>query len=180
MKKIKILILNVFLALFVVVPLQAQDMSNDFRSFFDQQFSYATRILDLAKATPADKFSWRPEEGVRSVGEVYIHIAQANYFVLSSLGINPPEGVNPQNMGSITGKDEVVAAFEESVDYVKSSVRDLPDSKLSETVDLFGRTITGQGALIFILQHTSEHGGQSIAYARTNGITPPWSEGGGM
>jgi uncharacterized damage-inducible protein DinB len=57
-----------------------------------------------------------------------------------------------------------------------AAVKDMPEEKLSETVELFGRTLNGEGVLVFILNHTSEHVGQSIAYARMNNMTPPWSE----
>jgi uncharacterized damage-inducible protein DinB len=30
--------------------------------------------------------------------------------------------------------------------------------------------------MIFILRHLGEHLGQSIAYARMNGVVPPWTE----
>lgn len=173
MKKTTIFVLSIVLVLLSVFSLKAQD-SGDIKNLFDQQFSYATRILDLAKETPAETYSWSPAEGVRSMGEVYTHIAQANYMMIGAFGISAP--VDVQSLGSLTDKDEIVAAFEQSNEFVKSSVADLSDEQLAETYELFGRTINGEGILVFILSHTSEHGGQVIAYARMNDITPPWSE----
>lgn len=173
MKKITLFILAIVLALLSTISLKAQDSTN-IKSLFDQQFTYASRILDLAKETPADTYSWSPAEGVRSVGEVYTHIAQANYMVVGTFGISAP--VDVQSLGSLTDKDEIVAALEQSNEFVKTSVSGLSDEQLAETYELFGRTINGEGLLVFILNHMSEHVGQAIAYARMNNITPPWSE----
>lgn len=166
-------IVSIFLILLLAVQTQAQD---GMKALFDGQFNYASRILELAEAMPAETYSWRPEENVRSVGEVYTHIAQANYMMLNSLGVSAPEGVDVEAIGSLTEKDEIVQALGESITFVLAAVKDLPEEKLSESVELFGRTTTGEGVLVFILNHTSEHIGQSIAYARMNNVTPPWSE----
>lgn len=171
MKKISFLFISLFLILLMVFPAQAQ---NEMKSLFDQQFNYASRVAQLAEAMPADTYDWSPEEGVRSVGEVYTHIAQANYMMLGTFGIEPP--VDVEGIGSLTDKDEIVAALNESNEFVLSAVADLSNEQLSETYELFGRTLNGEGVLVFILNHTSEHVGQSIAYARSNGVTPPWSE----
>lgn len=173
MRKLSGLFIGTFLVLLLAVPMQAQ---NDMKGLFDGQFTYASRVLELAEAMPADTYSWRPDDDVRSVGEVYTHIVQANYMMLNSLGISAPEGVDVQAIGSLTDKDDIVQALTESNDFVLDAVRDLSEEKLSETVELFGRTLNGEGVLVFILNHMSEHVGQSIAYARMNNVTPPWSE----
>ncbi|SMO51235.1 DinB family protein [Gracilimonas mengyeensis] len=173
MKKVSTFFVSMFLIALIAVPLQAQD---EMKTLFEGQFNYASRILELAETMPADTYSWRPEEDVRSVGEVYTHIVQANYMMLNSLGISAPEGVDVEAIGSLTEKDEIVEALAESISFVSAAVKDLPAEKLSEQVELFGRTTNGEGVLMFILNHTSEHVGQSIAYARMNNVTPPWSE----
>lgn len=164
---------SLILAFLIAIPVQAQD---GIKTLFDGQFNYAARVLELAEAMPADMYSWRPEEETRSVGEVYTHIAQANYMMLGSLGVSAPDGVDVDAIGSLTEKDEIVQALDESITFVLDAVKELPEEKLSETVELFGRTVTGEGVLVFILNHTSEHVGQSIAYARMNNVMPPWSE----
>ncbi len=173
MRKLSAFLTSMFLVLLLAVPMQAQ---NEIKTLFDGQFTYASRILELAEVMPADTYSWRPDEGVRSVGEVYAHIAQANYMMLNSIGVSAPEGVDVEAIGSLTDKDDIVQALAESNTFVLAAVKDLPEEKLSETVELFGRTLNGEGVLVFILNHMSEHVGQSIAYARMNNVTPPWSE----
>lgn len=173
MKKSTI-VLTLFLALLMVMPVQAQNSENNMKSLFEQQFNYISRVNDLARTMPADTYSWSPEEGVRSVGEVYTHIAQANYMMIGAFGISAP--VDVQSLGSLTDKDDIVAALDQSKEFVLSSVAGLTDEQLAASYELFGRTMNGEGLLVFILNHSSEHVGQSIAYARSNGVTPPWNE----
>lgn len=166
-------ITGLVLLLILAVPAQAQ---HDMKTLFDGQFTNASRVLQLAEAMPAETYSWRPEEGVRSVGEVYTHIAQANYMILSTLGISAPEGLDTQAIGSLTDKDQIIRALSESNDFVMSAVDNMSEEQLSASYELFGRSLSGEGVLVFLLNHMSEHVGQAIAYARMNSITPPWSE----
>lgn len=157
-------------------PLQAQE-ANNFKDQFSRHFDYASRVLSLAEAMPADKYSWRPEEGVMSVEEVYTHIARYNFYYLeNSLGIPAPDDVNMEDTESITGKENVVAILEQSIEHVKESIKEMPVSKLKEETQMYGNTVNGQAVLMQLITHKSEHVGQSIAYARTNGIVPPWSK----
>lgn len=155
---------------------QAQD-TNNFKDQFSRHFNYASRVLSLAKAMPADKFSWRPEEGVMSVEEVYTHIARYNFYYLQgSLDIPAPDDVDVENIESMTGKENVVAILERSIKHVKKAMKEMPVSKLQEETQMYGNTVNGQAVLMQLITHKSEHVGQSIAYARVNGIVPPWSE----
>lgn len=156
---------------------QSNSDSNNFKQQFQRHFDYASRVLSLAKAIPADTYSWRPQEGVRSVEEVFTHIAGSNFSYLeSSLGIPAPEDVDLENLESVTGKQEVVALLERSINHVKSAIQEMPASKLSETTELYGQQVNGQAVLMQLITHYSEHVGQAIAYARMNSIVPPWSQ----
>lgn len=160
-----------------VQTIQAQESGNNFKSQFNQHFNYASRVLSLAEAMPAETYSWRPEEGVFSVEEVYTHIARYNfYYPEQSLGIPAPDDVDVDNIESITGKEEVLEILERSIEHVKKQIGAMPDSKLQEQTELYGRTVNGQAVLMQLITHKSEHVGQSIAYARMNGVVPPWNE----
>ncbi|GAA5523299.1 DinB family protein [Aliifodinibius salicampi] len=180
MKKLATIALSALIVVALgIKPVQGQegDNSNSFKQQFSQHFDYASRVLSLAKAMPAEKYSWRPEEGVSSVEEVYTHIARYNfYYPENSLGIPAPEDIDVENIESITGKEEVVAILERSIEYVKEIVRKMDESKLKQETELYGRTVNGQAVLMQLITHKSEHVGQSIAYARMNGVVPPWSE----
>ncbi len=135
------------------------------------------KILQLAQAIPQEKYGWSPEEGVRSTGEVLAHIAAANYYLLSLAGVKPPEGVDPMSFEKkLTTRDDLVAALKKSFDWTRKVITDMPDSALEDKVSMFGHDTTKRGALLALTGHSHEHLGQLIAYARSNGVTPPWSK----
>lgn len=176
MRKAVSVILVALLSLWCVPSLHAQD-SNNFKKQFNQHFDYASRVLSLAEKMPEELYSWRPEDEVMSVEEVYTHIARYNYYYLEeNLGIPAPEDVDVENIESITGKENVVDILKQSIEHVKEAIKEMPDSKLQEKTELYGNMVNGQAVLMQLITHKSEHVGQSIAYARTNGITPPWNE----
>ena len=133
------------------------------------------KIEDLAAAVPAEKYSWRPSEGVRSVSEVYTHAAGANYFFMTFLGVKPPMKMDPGMEKTVTDKAEVVKMLQPSFDHVRNTVLKISDKDLDKTTDMFGNTTTYRNVLITEIAHLHEHLGQSIAYARMNGVIPPWT-----
>lgn len=141
------------------------------------EFNLAARqLVSLAEATPADKFGWRPAEGVRSVGEVYMHIALGNYWLLGHAGVKLPDSapeITPGLEKKITAKADVIRWLKESLETVRHSY---PKADLKQKVQFFGKDTTSESVFLRILVHNHEPMGQSIAYARMNGITPPWSK----
>lgn len=133
----------------------------------------AGKITDLAQAVPAEKFSWRPAPGVRSVAEVYGHIAGGNYYLPTFLGVPAPAGI--RDLERETDKGKVIAALKESVSHVRQVVLQTSDADLEKKVKLFGHDATEREVLTVVLNHLHEHLGQSIAYARMNGVVPPWT-----
>jgi uncharacterized damage-inducible protein DinB len=135
------------------------------------------KLVDLAQAMPADKYSWRPAPGVRSVGEVYVHIVNGNSTLPSFLGAPRMEGVSRDSEKTVTDKTRIVELLKKSLDNVKAAAGNVTDADLNKKVKTFGdREMTERQVLFRILNHMHEHLGQSIAYARSNGVTPPWSE----
>ena len=137
------------------------------------------RIVQLAEAIPADKYNWRPADGVRSVAESLLHVAGGNYFILMTSGHTPPEGVDVMNLEkSTTNKEEVIAAVKASYEYARAGVAAMEKKQLQDKVDFpFPGEYNKMSALMIVTGHCEEHMGQLIAYARMNGIAPPWSEG---
>jgi len=134
------------------------------------------QILQLAEAFNEDQYDWRPEEGVRSVGETIMHVVSANYFFGPKLGAAPPEDVDMKNLESIKGKDMIIAEFKKSAEYIKGVADQVEASTFENEVDFGFMKSTNLGALLLAMEHAAEHKGQLIAYARSNGITPPWSQ----
>ncbi len=136
------------------------------------------KLVDLAEAMPAEKYTWHPE-GARSVGEVFNHVAGANYFIPTLLGVKMPAGVDPRGFDKTAGdKAKTIETLKASFAHVKAAISGLSDADLGNPVKIFDHDGT-YGEVIFILvSHAHEHLGQSIAYARVNGVVPPWSKKG--
>ena len=136
------------------------------------------KFTRLAEATPADKFTWRPGPDVRSIAEVYLHVAAANYNLTKLIGTPPPEGFQAKGFDkSTTDKAKVIQTLQDSFTHMREAVIKMPDADLDKQLDWFGGSKnTQRGILLFIMRHMGEHLGQSIAYARMNGIVPPWTE----
>ena len=145
-----------------------------FKSEFLRQFEDAEKkVLALAEAVPQEKYSWRPSEGVRSMSEVFMHIAGGNYFLASFAGAKRPDGL--QNLEKIADKAKVIEALKQSFDHVRQALQNTSDADLTKSVKMFGRDTTIRDVFFTIATHAHEHLGQSIAYVRMNNITPPWS-----
>src|ERR1700686_727851 len=135
------------------------------------------KFTRLAEALPADKYTWRPAPDVRSFAEVFLHVSAANYNLYKLVGTPPPTGLDVKGLEkSTTDKAKVVATLKDSFAHAKKAITAMPDADLEKSMDWFGGKNTERGILLFIVRHTAEHLGQSIAYARVVGIVPPWTE----
>jgi uncharacterized damage-inducible protein DinB len=135
------------------------------------------KFARLAEAIPAEKYTWRPAPDVRSFAEVFLHVAAANYNLYKLVGTPPPPGFNVQGFEkSTTEKAKVISTLKDSFAHAKKAITTMPDADLDKGLDWFGGKNTERGILLFIVRHAAEHLGQSIAYARFVGITPPWTE----
>ena len=158
------------------MPVPAGPSVKGFRGeFLAQMKDVEDKLTSLAEAVPAEKFSWRPAEGVRSVGEVYMHVAAGNYFLMGFVGVKAPEGTGLTMEKEITEKKAVIAALKKAMDHVRNAVVAMKDADLDKPLKLFGQETTYRGTLLLLSNHMHEHLGQSIAYARMNGVVPPWS-----
>ena len=140
------------------------------------------KLIDLAGAIPESKYNWHPE-GARSVRQVLLHVAADNYVLPAMLGHtpDPATGLTSDYQTSAAfearniPKDSVIAELTRSFAFIKQSLTATSPAKLGEPVTMFGEPFTGQSGWILAVTHLHEHLGQMIAYARTNGIKPPWS-----
>ncbi len=140
-----------------------------------------TKLISLAEATPADKFAWRPSPGVRTTGEVYMHVASANYFFPTFWGAKPPAGVDPRGFEKEgADKTKTVATLKASFDYLRQAIGALSDAEMGKAIQMFGHATTPAEATLIAATHAHEHLGQAIAYARSTGVVPPWSAGQGQ
>jgi uncharacterized damage-inducible protein DinB len=135
------------------------------------------KFTRLAEAIPAEKYAWRPASDVRSVAEVFLHVSAANYNLYKLVGTPPPAGFDVKGFEkSTTDKAKIVATLKDSFDHARKAIAAMQEADLEKSLDWFGGKNTQRGILLFIVRHGAEHLGQSIAYARNVGITPPWTE----
>jgi uncharacterized damage-inducible protein DinB len=134
------------------------------------------KFVQLAQAIPADKYTWRPAEGVRSISEVFLHVAAANFNLTKVFGYPPPPGFKVQGFDkSTTDKAKIIQTMQDAFAHMRQGVINMPDADVEKQIDWFGAKNTYRGILLFILRHNAEHLGQAIAYARMNGVVPPWT-----
>ncbi len=144
---------------------------------YDGELGHVSRqLIALAEAIPADKYSWRPAPGVRSVSEVLMHIAIANDYLLSVTGVPmPPDITSADVERTVSAKPAVIASLKRSLAAVHSARSRLKPGDLERKVIVQGKAVPVEGIYLRILVHNNEHMGQLVAYARFNGIVPPWS-----
>ena len=134
------------------------------------------KLNQLAEATPEGKYAWRPAEGVRSAAEVFMHVAGGNFGIPSFWGVKPPAGFDFRTWEkSLTAKADIQRALKESFVHMKKALTVASDADLEKPAEFFGMKTTVRGGYFLVLSHAHEHLGQSIAYARMNGVEPPWT-----
>jgi len=165
-----------------VVSLPAQELKGFRAELLGDVEFVQSRILELENAIPDKKMTWRPGKDVRSIAEVYTHIAFSNYLFAGLLGAPLPPGINISSEEEVVkfhkasiGKKAVRENLVKSFDFVKDLIRKTPDDSLDKAMDFFGSPTTVRGCLLSYITHAHEHYGQSIAYARMVGVVPPWT-----
>ena len=134
------------------------------------------KIMRLAEAMPDKKLSWRPGKEVRSAGEVYMHIAGANYFFASLLGTPIPTGIDPMTMDkSVPEKAKMIDTMKQSFAHVEKAIQGVSEDMYGEMVKTPMGDMSKRQVVLLVLRHADEHLGQSIAYARMNNVVPPWT-----
>jgi uncharacterized damage-inducible protein DinB len=155
-------------------------LPGDLRPAFEDA---AGKAVALAKAIPAEKYGWRPAPGVRSIGEVFVHMANGNRLLLTFAAPHQVADADLRNLiadnelreKSLVQKEDIVRELEASFEEVRRAAAAVAEQDLARIVRTFGQERTVRSIYVLIATHAGEHVGQSIAYARMNGITPPWS-----
>ncbi len=145
-------------------------------SFLKQSKRVQGQMEALLGAIPQDKFNWRPMEGVRSIAESFMHAGGGNYLLAVPLGGTAPSGFEESAYEkSLTDKAQILEALRKSFDEINEAVRKTPAASYGKIVKLFGMDLTTLDIIFAAATHQHELLGQQIAYARMNGIVPPWT-----
>jgi len=142
------------------------------------------KVVGLAEAFPAEKYGWRPAPGVRSVAEVLMHIASEHYIYLpESIGAARPADLKMgtgddgyTNLEKVSDKAEVIRHLKASFAYQRAVLEKAEATLKPGKVTSFGKVVTVNHIFTDMLTDQHQHLGQLIAYARMNGVVPPWSK----
>jgi uncharacterized damage-inducible protein DinB len=123
-----------------------------------------SKVIAMAKDWPADKYSYRPNDQVRTFGQILVHIAASNYYA-----INPAMGKSTKDLQDdpkeYQTKDQIVA-------FVQKSFAD-GDAALKAGGN--SGALAHLGSWVGIIEHSGEHFGNLVTYYRNNGVVPPES-----
>jgi uncharacterized damage-inducible protein DinB len=157
---------------------QAQDAPSGFRAEFLHQFDQSmAKVVALAEAVPAETYARRPVPAVMPLAQMFAHIARFNYeYPARDMGIPTPSGIDPDTLERVATKAQVVALLRRSAEHVRQVVRRMPEAQLGRVTTLYGRRVPQWAVLLQLIAHMDDHLGQTIAYARVSGVTPPWSQ----
>jgi uncharacterized damage-inducible protein DinB len=134
------------------------------------------KFVSLAEAIPADKYTWRPADGARSIAEVFLHITAANYNIPELIGGEVPAKYKAKDWEkSTTDKTTIVAELKQSFANAGAVVTKVPTSDIATPLPKLGPDANKGDVEYLLTTHAHEHLGQSIAYARSVGVTPPWT-----
>src|ERR1700723_1282129 len=96
---------------------QKQKLPEGIWQGYDGEWKHVSeQLIALAEATPEEKFAWRPAKGVRSTSEVYMHIVEANFYLLSITGPKMPADLKEDAEKTVTTKADVIKWLKRSLD----------------------------------------------------------------
>lgn len=145
------------------------------QSIFDLQ-DMQKKYVSLAEAIPAGKYTWRPAEGVRSISELFLHVSSAGYGIPNMMGVPFPAGFDGKTFEkSTTDKTKIIAELNKSFTSAIAVVQGMTNADFAKPEKKLGPDANDGDVVYILVTHAHEHLGQSIAYARTNGIVPPWT-----
>ena len=134
------------------------------------------KFVDLANALPADKLTWRPSADSRSFAEIFLHVAAERYGILGMMGAEAPAGVDRKSLEkSTTDRARIVDELNKSWDFAQKSIKGMTNAEFAKLLPKLGPQANAGDVVYILVADNHEHLGQSVAYARENGITPPWT-----
>jgi len=134
------------------------------------------KFVDLANAVPADKLTWRPSADSRSFAEVFLHVAGERYGILGLMGAETPAGVDRKGLEkSTTDRARIVEELNKSYDFAHKTIEGMTNADFAKLLPKLGPQANAGDVVYILVADAHEHLGQSVAYARENGIVPPWT-----
>lgn len=134
------------------------------------------KFVDLANTVPADKMTWRPTADSRSFAEVFLHVAAERYGIMGMMGAETPAGVDRKALEkSTTDRARIVEELNKSWEFAQKAIHGMTNADFAKLLPKLGPQANAGDVVYILVSDHHEHLGQSVAYAREIGITPPWT-----
>src|SRR5580704_15518075 len=138
--------------------------------------SVQKKFVDLANALPADKLTWRPTPDSRSFAEVFLHVAGERYGILGMMGATKPAGFNGKTFEkSTTDRAQIIEELNKSWGFAQGAIQRMSNVDFAKLLPELGPQANAGDVVYLLVADAHEHLGQAVAYARENGIVPPWT-----
>jgi uncharacterized damage-inducible protein DinB len=134
------------------------------------------KFVDLANSVPDQKMTWRPSSDSRSFAEVFLHVAGERYQILSMMGAASPSGFNAKVFERMTtDKARIIEELNRSWEFTEKTINGMNNADFAKRLPKLGPQANAGDVVYILVADAHEHLGQSVAYARENGIVPPWT-----
>jgi uncharacterized damage-inducible protein DinB len=134
------------------------------------------KMVALVNAIPADKMTWRPSEDSRSFAEVFLHVAGERYQILGLGGAVAPADFNGKTYEkSTTDRTQIVAELNKTWDFAQKTINGMSNADFAKLLPKLGPQANSGDVVYILVADAHEHLGQVVAYARVNGVVPPWT-----
>src|SRR6202790_4974601 len=144
--------------------------------FLEEIAYYEQRYVRLAEAIPAEKYAWRPAAGVRSIGELFLHISAANFNIPTMMGATANPATKQKDYEkSMTDKAKIIEQVKQAFANAISVTQAMSNADFAKPEKKLGPDANDGDVIYLMVTHAHEHLGQAIAYARMNGVVPPWT-----
>jgi uncharacterized damage-inducible protein DinB len=138
---------------------------------YSQHFGALSKLsVAVAETMPPEQYTFRPDPGSMTFGELMAHIASTNYAFCAGL-----KDVDASNLPSSADKDKdaVVKFLSSSFDYCSSIIPNLTEDQLNKVHNSPDGRLPGREVLLAMFVHVAHHRGQAEIYLRDKSIKPP-------
>ena len=156
----------------LAAPAAAQQAGDPLSAALKRQWDgIALNIREAVEKMPADKYSSRPSQEVKTFAGEAGHAANTHYFFCSR--IKGDQNPNKEDFEKVTNKDALVKAVIASNDYCASVLSAANDRWLMELIGQGPQAQPRAALLTAHIAHSNETYGTMVPYMRMAGVVPP-------
>jgi len=165
------LLFTLAVTVFTCVSVHAQITPAQMADEWQRAKTYTKAYLD---AMPDDGYSFKPTAEMRTFAGQMLHLADANYYFLSAVSGKPsPLGKTSAEKTIEQTKAATTKAVMDSYDFVIGCVQGMTAAQMQENMKFAGKDLSKALILSKAFEHQTHHRGQTVAYLRLKGVTPP-------